>query len=145
MLVLSLWLEVSVLYSCKYIGNGSLFGLLSWLTFSPIIAAKQPGNVSIEQHSPTTMRVSWTLSSAGNSITEFRIYYSSDNNYNNMIVSLPPLSQVIIENLQHGATYHVSIVALSVHLPSLRTPTVDITLGRLRISYCVLTQVIVNL
>ena len=78
------------------------------------------------------MNVSWNLSSSGDNVTEFRIYYSSDRD-NSMLVALPPFSQIIIENLRYGATYHVSIVALSELLPSLRTPTVDITLGRLRI------------
>ena len=68
------------------------------------------------QEGLTSIRVSWTISSYANG---YRIdYKSSDDSHESVRISDGSNNTIHISNLIIGATYTISIVATSQHLPS---------------------------
>ena len=95
--------------------------------FHPI-AAGQPGNFSAVTTGPTSFTVSWTAPNSGATVTGYRIYWSGGSDQGSMDANAGDTA-VTIGGRSHGLTYSISIVALSVQLPSPEVGPVTVSLG----------------
>ena len=66
---------------------------------------------------PGSFRVSWTLPASLANLTGYRIYYSGANDSGSVDVGASA-TNITIDNCTAGATYTITMVALSPHLPS---------------------------
>ena len=84
------------------------------MLFDCIAAASVPTNLMAVQESPTGIRVSWTPPTPLGDTTGYRIYYSGGSNHS-VDVSDGFTDNYLLTNLHNGATYTISIVAISEH------------------------------
>ena len=93
-------------------------------------AAGLPGNLAAVPAGPISIRVSWTAPTSGADVTGYRIYWSGGSDQGSMDASAGDTT-VTISGRSHGLTYNISIVVLSVQLPSPEVGPVMVTLGEL--------------
>ena len=67
------------------------------------------------QEGPISIRVSWNPPSPLGVTTGYRIYYSRNNTLD---ISPGSTNNYLLTSLQNGVSYTISIVGLSLHLPS---------------------------
>ena len=91
-------------------------------------AAGQPGNFSVLTVGLTSFTVSWTAPTSGATISGYRIYWSGGSDQGSMDSNAGDTA-VTISGRSHGLTYSISIVALSVQLPSPEVGPVTVSLG----------------
>ena len=93
-------------------------------------AADHPTGLTAEQvlREPGSFRVSWTPPASLANLTGYRIYYSGAGDSGSMDVGASA-TEVTIDNRTAGVTYTITMVALSLHLPSPVVGPVTITLG----------------
>ena len=91
-------------------------------------AAGLPSNLAAVPDGPISIRVSWTAPTSGANVTGYRIYWSGGSDQGSMNASAGDTT-VAISRRSHGLTYNISIVALSVQLPSPEVGPVMVTLG----------------
>ena len=70
------------------------------------------------QEGPTSIRVSWTPPSPPGDTTGYSIYYSGNGSSSSVSVNSHLTDNHLLTGLQNGATYTISIVGTSEHLPS---------------------------
>ena len=90
-------------------------------------AASAPSNLMAVQEGPTSVRVSWSPPSPLGDTTGYRISYSGGSS-GSVDVSDGSTSTHTLTGLENGASYNISIVGTSLHLPS-DVVEVDIGLG----------------
>ena len=91
-------------------------------------AAGLPSNLAAVPAGPTSIRVSWTTPTTTANVTGYRIYWSGGSDQGSMNGNAGDTA-VTISGRSHGLTYNISIVALSVQLPSPEVRPVTVTLG----------------
>ena len=80
-------------------------------------AAEPPTGLNVEPVSPTSIRVSWTAPLSRATVTGYQIYYRADGDWESVAVDAN-ITNYTLSNLQNGLTYNITMVALSIHLPS---------------------------
>jgi len=100
---------------------------LMYSMFHPT-AAGVPCNVRAVPADPTSFTVSWTAPTSGANVTGYRIYWSGGSDQGSVNASATD-NAVTISGRSHGLTYGISMVALSVHLPSPVVGPVTVTLS----------------
>ena len=78
------------------------------------LAANPPTGLIAVQESETTVSISWTPPTAGDTVTGYRIFYQPNSSVN---VSAR-VTHYTINNLEPNVTYSITMIALSEHLPS---------------------------
>ena len=91
--------------------------------------ASAPRNLMAVQEGPTSVRLSWSPPSPLGDTTGYRISYSGDSSGSGD-VSDGSTSTHTLTGLRNGASYTISIVGTSLHLPS-EVVEVGISLGEL--------------
>ena len=76
--------------------------------------AGEPTHVSVVQESETSILVTWV--SQGDPVTGYKIFFEPGGGSEE--VTGGNTESYLLENLQSGEDYNISIVALSAHLPS---------------------------
>ena len=86
----------------------------------PPSAASEPLGVTTIQETPTTIRVLWSSPTSGALPTGYRVYYSteSEDQFSHMVMISASVREYELTGLQSDLVYHISIMALSEHLPS---------------------------
>ena len=86
------------------------------MTCIPPVAG-EPTNLTTVQQSDTSIEVSWE--SPGSPATGYVIYYQPEGGaVSSLNVSGNIVKRKLLEGLESGVTYNISIVAVSDHLPS---------------------------
>ena len=85
------------------------------LLLPPVASA--PTNLMAVQEDPTAIRVSWTPPTPLGDTTGYKIYYSGGSS-GCVDVSGGSTDNHLLTGLQNGASYTISIVGTSEHLPS---------------------------
>ena len=95
-----------------------------------VLVATPPTDLTAVQSGPTSIRVSWTPPTPLGDTTGYIIYYTNDDNTDNVTINGGSITeQHTLMNLQNGNTYTISIVATSsLGLPSESVPA-DMTVG----------------
>ena len=89
-------------------------------------AAGPPINVTAVQRSDlSAIVISWTAPVSRANVTGYRIYYQAEGDQGSVDVAAGA-TEYSITGIGPGMTYNISLVALSVHLPS---PVVECILG----------------
>ena len=84
-----------------------------------LIAADPPTGLMAVEDSPTSILVSWTAPASGSAIvTGYRIFYQTGGDSEESANASVDATSHTLTGLQSGATYSISIVALSSTLPS---------------------------
>ena len=118
---------------CKFLQSRQILGhtcrsnSLMCSLFHPT-AAGVPSNVFAVLAGLTSFTVSWTAPSSGANVTGYRIYWSGGSDQGSVDANATD-DAVTISGLSHGLTYTISMVALSVQLPSPVVGPVTVTLG----------------
>ena len=99
--------------------------LILYLSISAVAAA--PSNLMAVQEDLTNVSVSWSPPSPLGDTTGYRISYSGSSS-GSVDVSDGSTDNHTLTGLENGASYNISIVATSLHLPS-EVVEVDIGLG----------------
>ena len=86
-------------------------------TFSCFLVASAPSGLTAIQKGPTGIRVSWTIPNPLGDTTGYRIYFSGGSSGSEDI-SGGSKHNYLLTGLQNGASYNISIVGTSDHLPS---------------------------
>ena len=86
------------------------------------------------QEGPTSVRVSWSPPSPLGDTTGYRISYSGGSS-GSVDVSGSSTSTRTLTGLVNGASYTISIVGTSLHLPSDTIQVMNIGLGKYKYSY----------
>ena len=97
--------------------------------FLPATAADPPIDLNAEPVGPTSIRVSWTAPTSVATVTGYRIYYQAEGVSGSVPINAGVTSYTLV-HLQDGLTYNITIVALSVHLPSSVVGPETVTLGK---------------
>ena len=92
-------------------------------------AAGPPTGLNVESVGPTSIRVSWTAPLSVATVTGSRIYYRAEGDWGSVAVDAG-VTNTTLRNLQDGSTYSITIVALSMHLPSPVVGPQTVTLGK---------------
>ena len=93
--------------------------LYKHLLTTPSPVASAPTGVIAVHEGPTGIRVSWTSPTPLGDTTGYRIYYSGGSS-GSEDVSGGFTHNHLLTDLQNGASYNISIVGTSAHLPSER-------------------------
>ena len=72
-----------------------------------------PINVMAVQESPTSIQVSWTPSPSMRDTTGYRIEYTSDGGSSDSVTVSGDTTTHLLEDLQSGETYTISIITIS--------------------------------
>ena len=98
------------------------------------VAASPPTGVTAVQDGPTSIRVTWTPPSPLGDTTGYRISFTGGGNSDSVTVSGGDTNTFPVTGLMEKATYIVSIVGTSQHLPSTNVPVPGgpVTLGELK-------------
>ena len=91
--------------------------IVTYVLFLDSIAAEPPTGLNVEPVSPTNIRVSWTAPLSVASLTGYQIYYQAEGDWGSVAVD-SNMTNYTLSNLQNGLTYNITMVALSIHLPS---------------------------
>ena len=97
--------------------------------FLTATAADPPTDLAVEPVGPTSIRVSWTAPTSVATVTGYRIYYQAEGDSGSVPINAGVTSYTL-GNLQDGITYNVTMVALSIHLPSSVVGPETVTLGK---------------
>jgi len=93
-------------------------GVAIFLAFDPT-AVESPTDIIANQLVPNTLHVSWTSPSPLGHATGYRIYYDGDDGSSGTLdVSGSMSHSQVLRGLFSGVSYTLSVVTLSVHLPS---------------------------
>lgn len=92
-------------------------------------AADPPTGLNVEPVSHTSIRVSWTAPISVATVTGYRIYYQAGGVWGSVSVDAG-MTNTTLRNLQDDLTYNITIVALSMHLPSSMVGPRIVTLGK---------------
>ena len=98
--------------------------------------AKEPTSLNAI-YKPNKINVTWTSPDIGDPVTGYVIYYQPEGGaVSSDMVSGGETETHLLDGLQRGVTYNISIVALSLHLPSLLVGPVTVTVpGMLLVTY----------
>ena len=77
--------------------------------------ASAPIITSLEQISPTAVRVEWSQPSEGATVTGYVVHYSDGSSERSMNV-INSTTELVISNLTNGSTYVITVEATSDHL-----------------------------
>ena len=106
--------------------------LFQWLLFTRLFnvsAASAPTNLMVVQEGLASVRVSWTPPTPLGDTTGYRVdFISSGNDTGSVNVSDRSSGHYVLHGLIREATYYISIVATSEHLPS-HSLNSQVTLG----------------
>ena len=80
-------------------------------------AAGSPTNVHAMPTGATGFKVFWTAPNSGATVTGYRIYYNGGTDWGSTDAMGGDMT-VTLTGLTLGLTYNITIVALSIHLPS---------------------------
>ena len=97
--------------------------------FLTVTAADPPTDLTVEPVGPTSIRVSWTAPTSVATVTGYRIYYLAEGDSGSVPINADVTSYTL-GNLQDGLTYNITMVALSIHLPSSVVGPETVTLGK---------------
>ena len=89
-----------------------------------VVGPVAPTNLIAVQEGLTSMRVSWSPPTPLGDTTGYRIYYSDSGSSDSVDVSGGSTDNYLLTGLVMGATYNISIVATSHHIPSGRMETI---------------------
>ena len=78
------------------------------------IAADPPTGLTAVKESETTVKVSWTPPTCGDTVTGYQIFYQRSNS----VIVTASVTQYTIINLEPNINYPITMMALSEHLPS---------------------------
>jgi len=92
-------------------------------------AADPPTSLNVEPVGPTSVRVSWTAPLSDTTVTGYQIYYQADGDWGSVSVDTG-VTSTTLSNLRNGLTYNITMVALSMHLPSSVVGPQSVTLGK---------------
>ena len=92
-------------------------------------AADPPTSLVVEPVRPTSVRVSWTAPLSVGTVTGYQIYYQTVGDWESVSVDAG-VTNYTLSNLQDGFTYNITMLALSVHLPSSVVGPQTVTLGK---------------
>ena len=81
-------------------------------------AASAPSNLMAVQEGLTSVRVSWSPPSPLGDTTGYRISYSGGSSSGSVDISDGSTDNSLLTGLENGASYNISIVGTSQHLPS---------------------------
>ena len=114
----------------SFVGRSIAYGVqISNILIST--AAGPPINVTAVQGcDPSSIVISWTAPVSGDNVTGYRIYYQAEGDQSSVDVAAG-VTEYSITGLCPGLTYNISLVALSVHLPSPVVELDAIILGEL--------------
>ena len=90
--------------------------------------ASAPSNLMAVQEGPTSVRVSWSPPTPLGDTTGYRISYSGGGSSGSEDVSDGSPNSYLLTGLVNGASYTISIVGTSLHLPSDPPTSVNIQL-----------------
>ena len=96
--------------------------------FLTATAADPPTDLTVEPVGPTSIRVSWTAPTSVATVTGYRIYYQAEGDSGSVPVNAGVTSYTL-GNLQDH-TYSITMVTLSIHLPSSVVGPEAVTLGK---------------
>ena len=109
-----------MVYTCTW----QLVKYYPWIFIS---GATSPGDVHAVQAGPTSIRVTWTLSS---NATGYRINYANSGGLSEHVTASSSTIEHTLTGLQNGDTYTISIVATSdTGFPSASVVAMDVGLG----------------
>ena len=92
-------------------------------------AADPPTGLNVEPVGPTSVRVSWTASLSVATVMGYQIFYQAEGDWGSVPVSAG-VTSTTLSNLWNGLTYNITMVALSMHLPSSVVGPQSVTLGK---------------
>ena len=92
-------------------------------------AADPPTSLNVERVSPTSVRVSWTAPLSVATVIGYQIFYQAEGDWGNVSVDAG-VTSTTLSNLRNGLTYNITMVALSMHLPSSVVGPQSVTLGK---------------
>ena len=94
--------------------------MLSIIIISFCLVANPPEDLTLTQHGPMNITVSWTPPSPLNYTSGYRVYYkpSDSTSWQNITINDASITTVNVIGLISGIYYNVSIVGISEHLPS---------------------------
>ena len=95
------------------------------------LVANPPEDLTLTQHGPMNITVSWTPPTPLNHTSGYRVYYkpSDSTSWQNITINDASITTVNVTGLTSGIYYNVSIASLSEHFPS-ETIQRDIYLGQ---------------
>jgi len=92
-------------------------------------AADPPTGLNVELVDPTSIRVSWTAPLSVATVTGYRIYYQAERDWGSVTVDAG-VTNTTLRNLQDGSIYNITMLTLSMHLPSSVVGPQSVTLGK---------------
>ena len=92
-------------------------------------ATDPPTGLNVEPVDPISVRVSWTAPLSIATVTGYQIYYQAGRNWGSVPVDAG-VTITILSNLRSGLTYNITMVSLSMHLPSSVVGPQSVTLGK---------------
>jgi len=108
---------------------GIVIVISTCVLFLDSTAAEPPTGLNVEQVGPTSVRVSWTAPISVATVTGYQIYYQAEGDWGSVSVDAG-VTNTTLSNLQNGLTYSITMVALSMHLPSSVVGPHTVTLGK---------------
>ena len=90
--------------------------------------AEEPLHLSAFQDSPTSIHVYWVKAQPIKKTIGYRIYYRGGSN-GSVDIDDAQVNNIVLNGLRNNASYTVSIVGKSMHLPSERLEISPIHLG----------------
>ena len=76
-----------------------------------------PTGVTAVQSGPTSVNVSWTAPTSGGPVSRYDVYYMANRVQSTGVGSTNSTSYVLT-NLQFGAQYNISVIAVGTYMPS---------------------------
>ena len=92
-------------------------------------AAGSPTNVQAMPNGVTGFKVSWTAPTSGATVTGYQVYYNGGTDWGSRD-AMASDTTVTIPGLTLGLTYIITVVALSIHLPSPVIGAVMVNFGK---------------
>ena len=96
--------------------------------YSPRTVAENPVHLSAVQESPTSIYVSWVMLRPMKKVIGYRLFYRGGSN-GSVDIDDVQVNDFVLTGLKNNASYVVSLVAKSMHLPSERLETDPMHLG----------------
>ena len=105
------------------------------------VVAGEPNSLNAISHSNSTrvnINVTWESPDMGDPVTGYVIYYQPEGGaVSSDMVSGGETETHLLDGLQRGVTYNISIVALSLHLPSPMVGPVNASMEESYVFFCV--------
>ena len=92
-------------------------------------AAEPPTGLNVEPVGFASARVSWTAPLSVATVTGYQIYYQAEGDWGSVSVGAG-VTNTTLSNLRSGLTYNITMVSLSMHLPSSVVGPQSVTLGK---------------